>query len=407
MPCEALSTRRGFSYGAVAGASQWKVVKLINKAYLCPLYPNKDQRDQIEKTFGACRWVWNLALETKKAAWEYEKKSLSCTDLCKQLTVWKKTVAPWLYEVSNAALQQSLRDLDKAYQNFFRRVKRGEKPGYPKRKSRRASRQSYRVPCGVKGIEVLDERHIKLPKLGVVRFRETQPIEGRILSATIKRVPTGKYFVVLCCGEVPEPEMPMGDVDILGVDAGIKEGALMAMSNGKKVRNPKYLKQYEKQLKRAQRKLSRRKRGSANYEKQRLKVARIHEKIANSRHDHIHKGTIQAVRDAQIVAVENLNVEGMKKNRNLAKSVSDASMSEAIRQLKYKSEWYGRDFVKVDRWFPSTQICGCCGMRTGPRGKKELSKEHWTCPECGTYHDRDLNAANNIAHEGAMLLAQE
>lgn len=375
---------------------------MISKAYLCPLYPNKDQRDQIEKTFGACRWVWNLALETKKAAWEYEKKSLSCTDLCKQLTVWKKTVAPWLYEVSNAALQQSLRDLDKAYQNFFRRVKKGEKPGYPKFKSRNASRQSYRVPCGVKGIEVLDERHIKLPKLGVVRFRETQPVEGRILSATIKRVPTGKYFVALCCTDVPEPDMPDGEVEVLGIDAGIKD--LMTRSDGIKVPNHRYTRKYERKLRREQRKLSRRKKGSANWKRQKKRVAVVHEKIASSRRDAIHKGTIQAVRDSRSVAVEDLNVKGMEKNRNLAKAVSDASMSEAIRQLQYKCDWYGRDFVKIDRWFPSSKTCGNCGCVFDGL---TLSMREWTCPECGAHHDRDLNAARNIATEGAKLLAQE
>lgn len=375
---------------------------IINKAYRCRIYPTKEQAAQIEKTFGACRWVFNLCLETKKAAWECEKKNLSQFDLMKQLTIWKKTVAPWLYEVSNPALQQSIRDLDAAYQNFFRRVKNGEKPGYPKFKSKRDGNQSYRDAFTNNNIAVIDDTHIKLPKLGIVKCRGLQEINGRIISATIRRVPSGKYYVSLCCADVPEPDMPLGENEILGIDVGIKD--LMTRSDGVKVPNNKYLKKSEKKLRREQRKLSRRKKGSNNWKKQKRKVALVYEKVSNQRKDAIHKATTQAVRESKAIAVEDLNVKGMLKNHNSAKSTSDASMSEIIRQLQYKCEWYGRDFVKVDRFFPSTQICGNCGAVCGPKGFSELRKRDWTCPECGAHHDRDLNAARNIAKEGMRLL---
>jgi len=372
---------------------------IINKAYRCRIYPTKEQTAQIEKTFGACRWVFNLCLETKKAAWEFEKKNLSYYELTKQLTIWKKTVAPWLYEVSNPALQQSIRDLDAAYQNFFRRVKNGEKPGYPKFKSKRSGNQSYRVPSDRGRLHIVNEHQIRIPKLGTVKCRGLPKVEGRILNATIRRVPSGKYYVSLCCADVPEPDMPLGENDILGIDVGIKD--LMTRSDGVKVPNNKYLKRSEKKLRREQRKLSRRKKGSNNWKKQKRKVALVHERISNQRKDAMHKATTQAVRESKAIAVEDLNVQGMQKNHHLAKAVSDASMSEIHRQLQYKCDWYGRDFVKVDRWFPSSKTCGNCGCVFDDL---TLSMREWTCPECGAHHDRDLNAARNIAKEGMRLL---
>ena len=367
---------------------------------MCRLYPTKEQVAQINRTFGACRYVYNLALETKIAAWEVEKKSLTRYDLQKQLTVWKKTSAPWLYTVSNRALQSTLKDLDEAYNNFYRRVNKGEKPGFPKYRRARNHTQSYRESFTNNNIEVIDKRHVKLPKLGVVKCRGLAEIEGRILNATIRRTPSGKYFVSICCTDVPEPEMPLGENEILGIDVGIKD--LMTRSDGVKVPNNKYFSKSQKKFRREQRKLSRRKRGSKNWEKQRVKLARAYEKATNQRKDAIHKATTQAVRESQAIAVETLNVEGMRRNHHLAKAVSDASMSEIIRQLQYKCDWYGRDFVKVDRWFPSSKTCGNCGC---VYDGLILKMRSWTCPECGAHHDRDLNAAQNIAKEGLRLLA--
>lgn len=362
----------------------------------CRLYPNKAQAKLIEKTFAACRYVYNLSLETKKAAWEVNKKNLSFYDLNKMLPMWKK-VNPWLADVPHDALSYAQRDLDKAYQNFFRRVKNGDKPGFPKFKSARSGNQSYKTPG--RGTRVIGPTQIKLPKLGAVKVRGLRNIDGRILNTTVKRVPSGKYYAVICYTDVPEPEMPAGENEMLGIDAGVHD--LMVRSDGVRVPNNRHLRASEKKLRREQRKLARRKKGSANWQKQKRKVAQVYEKVSNQRRDDIHKATTQAVRDSCAIAVEDLNVKGMTKNHNIAKSVSDASMSEMLRQLQYKCGWYGRDFVKVDRWFPSSKTCGNCGCVFD--GLK-LWMRDWTCPECGAHLDRDLNAAKNIATEGKRLL---
>lgn len=367
---------------------------MIDKAYRCRLYPNREQAALIERTFGACRWVWNLSLETKRAAYEVNKRNISAYELMKFLTTWKRTVAPWLYDVSNQALQQSIRDLDRAYQNFFRRVKNGEKPGFPKFKSKRNGTQSYREPAAGGKVKVLDDSHVKLPKLGKVKCRITQPIEGRILNATVKRVPSGKYYVVICCTDVPEPSMPEGENQVLGIDAGVKD--LMVRSDGVRVPNHRFAYKAERRLRREQRRLSRRRKDSANWRKQKARVARVHERVANQRRDALHKATTDAVRYAKAIAVEDLNVNGMTKNHHLARAVSDASMSEMIRQLEYKCAWYGREFRKVDRWFPSSKTCGSCGEVFDGLN---LGMREWTCPSCGAHHDRDLNAARNIARK--------
>lgn len=374
---------------------------MITRSYEYRIYPNAKQREQIENTFGACRWVWNHFLELCKASWEVNRKGFSPYKLSNHLTVLKRTVAPWLYEIDNKALQSTIENLGRAYKNFFRRVKNGEKPGYPKFKSKRTSEQSYTSKYN-KGVKVIRGNKVMIRKLGLVKCKISRMPEGRIVNVTVKRTATGKYFAVFCCMDCPEPEMPMGDEPIIGIDAGLHD--LMTRSDGVKVENHKYLRKSERKLKRAQRSLSRKKKGSNNYNKQRKRLARIHERIANQRKDAIHKATTEAVRESQAIAVEDLNVSGMERNHHLAKSVADASMSEMIRQLAYKCQWYGRAFAKVDRWFPSTQVCGCCGEITGPKGKSELNVREWTCPSCGARHDRDLNAARNIARKGAEIL---
>ena len=368
-------------------------------AYKCRLYPNKEQTAFFESTFSACRWVWNTSLEMKSAAYKVNKKNLSMYEISKMISVWKHGVAPWLNNPPYSALQYTVRDLDRAFQNFFRRVKRGEKPGYPKFKSRNESTQSFKVTANNRCI--VDERHLKLPKIGVVKCRGLRPVEGRVLNVTVKRVPSGKYFATICCTDVPEPEMPMGENEILGIDVGVHD--LMTRSDGVRGPNNKYLEKSARKLRREQRRLSHMKKGSANWKKQKLKVARIHERVTNQRRETMHEATIQAVRDSRAIAVEDLNVKGMTKNHRLARSVSDASMSEMHRQLEYKCGWYGRDFVKVDRWYPSSKTCGECGY---VYDGLTLSMREWTCPNCGTRHDRDLNAARNIAKEGERMLLE-
>jgi len=368
----------------------------VSMAYEIRIYPNAAQRELAERTFGCCRWVYNRCLETRKAEYERTGKSPSVYQLQKLVTAWKRTDATWLAEVDSHALQQAAVNLGRAFDGFFRRCRAGGKPGYPRFKSKRDTRQSYRTNWG---ISVPDARHIKLPKLGLVKARISRPVKGRIVSATIKRVPSGKYFCVLGVEDAPVEEWPEARTPVMGVDAGVKD--LATRSDGIKIANPKALAKGERKLAREQRRLSRKQKGSKRREKQKRKVARIHERIANQRKDAIHKATTSIVRESQAVAVEDLNVRGMEKNRHLAKSVSDASLSEMARQLEYKCAWHGRGFVKVGRFYPSSKTCSTCGHVLD---ELPLSVRAWTCPVCGCRHDRDLNAALNIAREGARLL---
>lgn len=364
----------------------------MEKTFEYRIYPNNAQKVLLQKTFGCCRYVFNKVLAMRQEEYKQNKKTNGINHYITQIPTWKKTDSPWLAEVDSMALQQSLRDLDKAYKNFFRSP---GKIGFPRFKSKHNHRQSYRTNV----ISVLDTKHIKLPKVGVVKARISRPIEGRILSATVKQVPTGKYFVTVCCADVPSPSISEGSIEILGIDAGIHD--IATCSDGTRLTNPKNLAKSEAKLKREQRKLSRKQKGSHNREKQRIKVARVHENIANQRKDTLHKFTTSAIRESQAIAVEDLHVKGMVRNHHLAKAIADASMSEMIRQLEYKCAWYGRNFVKVDRFYPSSKTCRVCGYHYK---ELTLAQRSWICPECKTYLDRDLNAAINIALEGKRIL---
>lgn len=370
----------------------------MEKSYRYRIYPNAGQREQIARTCGCCRWVYNKALETRSAAWERGRSTISCNDLIKMIPVWKKE-NPWLAEADSIALQQAVRDLDQAYRNFFREP---GKVGFPRFKSKRGSRQTYRTQNNAdKGIAVADSRHVKLPKLGLVRAKVSRPVEGRILSATVEAAPSGRYYVSICCTDVPEPHMEPGGVEVMGVDAGIADMAVT--SDGTRYANPRAAAKLQKKLRREQRRLSRRQKGSRRYEKQRRKVARVHERAADARRDAQHKASTAIIRESQAVAVEDLNVAGMMRNRHLAAAVADAGMGELRRQLEYKSRWYGRAYVEVGRFYPSSKACSACGQVFGGL---TLAMREWECPACGAQHDRDLNAALNIAAEGARLLAE-
>ena len=290
-------------------------------------------------------------------------------------------------------------NLGRAFDGFFRRCRAGGKPGYPRFKSKRNARQSYRTSWG---ISVPDARHMKLPRLGLAKARIPRPARGRIVSATIKRVPSGKCFCVLAVEDAPAEEWPEARTSVMGVDAGVKD--LAALSTGVKIANPKALAKGERKLAREQRRLSRRQKGSRRRERQKRKVALVHERIASQRKDAIHKATTSIVRESQAVAVEDLNVRGMEKNRHLSKSISDASLPEMARQLECKCAWHGRGFVKVGRLCPSSRTCSACGQ---VNQAVVLGVEAWTCPACGCRHDRDLNAAVNIAREGERLLRKD
>ena len=370
-------------------------------SYKFRLYPNQEQINLIERTFGCCRYVYNHYLAKRQEAYKTYDATLNYYDCCKDLTLLKQQEeASWLKEVDATALQASAQDLDRAFQNFFRRVKQGEKPGYPKFKSKHNHKQSYKSKCVGANIKVLDGS-IQLPKLGKVKCRISRRVEGRILSATVSRSASGKYYVSLC-GRLDRdiPKLPSTGTAV-GLDMGIKSFAVS--SDGVEYANPKYLRQSEKKLARLQRQLSRKTKGSANWNKARIKVARLHEHIANQRRDMQHKLSTQIVRQNDVICIEDLAPKNMVQNHILAKSITDVAWGEFRRQLAYKAEWYGRQLIAVDRFYASSQTCSCCGEKWP--GTKDLAMRQWVCPHCGAVLDRDTNAAVNILHEGLQQVA--
>lgn len=369
----------------------------MEKAFKYRIYPNKKQQELIQKTFGCTRFVYNYYLNKRKELYENDKTIFTYNMCSKDLTKLKKELE-WLKEPDKDSLQKTLKDLDMAYQKFFK-----EHTGYPKFKSKKNRYQSYRTSytkTTAGGNIMFINKHIKLPKLGLVKTKDKQIPQGRILNATISQEPNGHYYCSLCCTDVEFEQLSETNQNI-GIDLGLVDFAIM--SDGTKIENPRFYEKSEKKLARLQRELSRKTIGSSNWDKVRIKVANLQKHVANQRNDFLQKLTTRIIRQNDIICIEDLDVKSIKETdtsiRN--KRVGDVSWSEFRRLLTYKSQWYGRTLSVIDRYYPSSQICHCCGNRDG---KKSEDIREWTCSECGTIHDRDINAAINILNEGLRLL---
>jgi len=373
----------------------------IDIAYKAALYPNSIQKTLVAKTLGCCRYLYNYCLNERITEYKVSGKSISYNEQTKNITKLKQSPdTSWLCEVDATALQRSIRHLQEAYDHFFDGIKTGRHVGFPKFKSKHESKQSYQSVNNNNSIAVIDSSHIKLPKLGIVKCYFPMPVTGTIKHATVTREADGKYSVSVMCEVVKEDVLPKTGAYV-GVDLGIK--SLAITSDGKTYDNPRSYKSNLKKLKREQRKLSRKQKGSTNRTKQKKVLARLHRHIKNQRHDAIHKMTHQLVKEYDVICIENLNVAGMVKNHKLAQALSDASFGEIRRQLTYKAKWNNKKLVVIDRWVPSSQTCSNCGYIN--KDVKNLAVRYWKCPECGEIHDRDINAAKNILAEGMKQIS--
>lgn len=374
---------------------------LVNKAYKFRIYPNKEQEILIAKTIGCSRFVFNHFLGMWNDTYKETGKGLTYNACSAQLPQLKIELE-WLKEVDSTAIQSALKNLADAYKRFFK--KQNDKPRF---KSKKNNVQSYTTKHTNGNIAIVDNK-IKLPKLGFVKFAKSREIDGRIMNATVRRNSSGKYFVSILT-EVEIQPLEKAD-SAIGIDLGITDFAIL--SDGHKIDNNKFTSKMEKKLKREQRKLSKRaliakNKGihlldAKNYQKQKRKVARLHERVINQRDDFLNKLSTEIIKNHDIICIEDLNTKGMLRNHKLAKSISDVSWSAFVSKLEYKATWYGKTIVKVSRWFPSSQICSDCGHHDG---KKSLEIRDWTCPICHANHDRDINASKNILAKGLRTLA--
>ncbi|MDY9926319.1 IS200/IS605 family element RNA-guided endonuclease TnpB [Methanosarcina sp.] len=356
------------------------------KAYKYRIYPDKDQEVFIKVNFGACRFVYNWALEQKIKTYQQNNKSISRFDLQRILVHEVKPSNEWLKKANSQALLSSLVNVESAFTKFFR-----EKSGFPNFKSKKNPVQSYQMP---QHYSVDFERNlIKLPKIGEVEAVLHRKFEGDMKTATISRSSTGKYFISILVddGEELPAKQGISESSTIGIDVGIKDFAIL--SNGVKVENPKYLKNSLKRMKCLQKRVSKKVKGSNNRNKARHHLSKIHETISNQRNNFQHQLSSKLICENQAISLETLNVKGMVKNHCPAQSISDAGWSSFVTKLEYKAEWLGKTILRIGRFEPSSKICNVCGYYNG---NLTLKTREWVCPDCKTTHDRDINAAINI-----------
>lgn len=367
-------------------------VKVVKRAYRYRFYPTPEQAGQLARTFGCVRYVYNRALAERSRVWTQEQRRISYAESDKMLNGWKRdSDTSWLIEPSKGPLQAALRNLQGAFDKFW-----GKQAGYPRFKKKGRSKDSvtyFANCCTYRNGRVKLAKHAEPLN---IRWSRPLPEDARPSQVTVSKDSSGRYHISILVEDTITEPTPTGAV--LGVDAGIT--SLYTLSTGEKISNPRHEKRDRARLTRAQRVLSKKQKGSANRAKARLKVARIHARIADRRRDHLHKLSTRLVRENQVIAIEDLGVRNMVRNRSLARAVSDASWSRFRSMLEYKADWYGRSVAAVDRFYPSTKMCSVCGRIND---SMPLHVREWQCP-CGAVHDRDVNAAKNIRTAGLALL---